>query len=110
MVTITDRRLQQDAPPKKVECEWCGAPSGRPHVTLKKFPIDGLLMCESCTHERTAFGRKLDFWTWLRLFLRSALSEIPVQYRFRHRGVKVRADNATGQAGNRTFRRTGSRT
>ncbi len=105
MVTITDRRLEQGALLKKVECEWCGAPSGRSHVTLKKFPIDALLMCESCTHERAAFGRKLDFWTWLRLFLKSALSEIPIQYRFRHRGVKVRADNAARQVGNRRFRR-----
>lgn len=102
----------------KAICSWCGAPSGRPGVTLQKTTLaskngslSDTLLCGACYGEFRRVGRLLTFREWARFYrgyiarelskavrvLLALLSPsrhwrlIRIQYRFRAKGEKVRA-------------------
>jgi len=94
----------------RVSCRWCGAPSGLPGVRLRKATLlEGNryvqdVLCDACHAEFDRFGRRLSFWDWLALFLvqlgreaawvcsaRQHARQLRLQWRFRARGVPVRA-------------------
>lgn len=101
-------------------CHWCGASTGRPGVTIRKVrptPLpapyaDGLWrLCPPCADECTRFGHQLTFAEWRQFYWRlwrqtvryhlrglagtgsprRVFREVRDQWRFRVKGVKVRA-------------------
>jgi hypothetical protein len=103
---------------QKAICNWCGAPSGRQGITLRKVAladkaggIEETLLCPACYGEYRSVGRRASFKQWLKAYRQFAVREVAMavrqliaslslrrhwkmirlNYRFRAKSEKVRA-------------------